>query len=151
LTKSYLTILVAILLATTTSNAYDFSTETITKTIGEEAKVWPVINITLEELSNAGIPITITDPSAIMTIYRLSDLGKAMSVTVYIKEWNQAPPIMFMDKNGSLGHSVANESQVYTQTRVIVYNEEVGQIQQIVIDPWGTTMKIVRRISYSVV
>jgi len=146
-----LKILAIMSLMIASSSAYDFSTETITKTVGEKADVWPVINITLADLSDAGIRITITDPNAIMTIYRLSDIGKAMGVTVYIEEWNRSPSLLFMDKNGSLGHSVANTSQVYTQTRAIIYNESSREIQQIVIDPWGAAMVVAQRASYPLV
>jgi hypothetical protein len=138
------------LLAAINGSAYDFSTETITGVVGEEAGVWPAFNITLDDLADAGIRIAITDPNAIMAIYRLSDIGKAMGTTVYIEEWSSSPPILFMDKNGSLGHSVANTSQVHTQTRVIIYDEESGEIQQRVIDPWGTTARIAQRVKYSV-
>jgi len=131
-------------------SAYDFSTETITMIVGEETGVWPAFNITLGDLADTGVRIAITDPDAIMAIYRLSDIGKAMGATVYIEEWKRSPSILFMDKNGSLGHSVANTSQVHTQTRVILYDEESGEIQQRVIDPWGTTERIAQRVKYPV-
>ena len=131
-------------------SAYDFSTETITMIVGEETGVWPAFNITLGDLADTGVRIAITDPDAIMAIYRLSDIGKAMGVTVYIHEWKSSPPILFMDKNGSLGHSVANASQVHTQTRVIVYDESLSEIQQIVIDPWGTAMGVAQRAKYPI-
>jgi len=144
-------ILVAIFfIAIINGSAYDFSTETITRVVGEEAGVWPAFNITLDDLADAGIRIAVTDSNAIMAIYRLSDIGKAMGTTVYIEEWNRSPSILFMDKNGSLGHSVVNASQVHAQTRVIVYDEESGEIQQIVIDPWGNAARIAQRAKYSV-
>jgi len=149
--KSILTIFLAIvLLMVAIGSAYDFSTETITKTVGEQGGVWPVINITLKELSDVGIKIKIVDPDAVMTIYRLSDLGKATGVTVYVQEWNRSPPILFMDKNGSLAHSIANESQLHTQTRIIIYDESTEEIQQRVIDPWGNTDAIAQRVSYPI-
>ena len=138
------------LLAIANSNAYDFSTETITKVVGKETGVWPALNITLGGLANAGIRIVVTDPNAIMTIYRSSDIGRAMGATTYIGEWNRSPSILFMDKNGSVGHSVANASQVHTQTRVIVYDDENQEIQQWVLDPWGNAAKIAQRAKYPV-
>lgn len=148
--KKILIVVAIFFIVAVSGDTYDFSTETITRIVGEETGVWPAFNITLGDLADTGVRIAITDPSAIMAIYRLSDIGKATGATVYIEEWNRSPPILFMDRNGSLGHSVANASQVHTQTRVIVYDEESGEIQQIVIDPWGNAARIAQRAKYSV-
>jgi len=148
--KKILIMVAIFFIVAVSGDAYDFSTETITRIVGEETGVWPAFNITLGDLADIGVRIAITDPDAIMAIYRLSDIGKATGATVYIEEWNRSPPILFMDRNGSLGHSLVNTSQVHTQTRVIIYDEKSGEIQQRVIDPWGTAERIAQRVKYPV-
>lgn len=141
-------LMVASLLAASSTNAYDFTTQNIVKTIGERSHIWPVFNVSQQELADLGIQISITNSQELMPIYRLSDLGKVLNVTIVIPEWNRAPPILYMLRGGPLGHSIANESAIYTQTQVVVYNEALGTLQYMIIDPWGFNSGVANSISY---
>jgi len=130
-------------IANSNANAYDFSAETIVKTIGEEAGVWPAMNITEQQLADAGIKINKND-GVIPPIYRLSDMGKVLGVTVYIEEWNRSPPLLYMMSGGPLGHSLIKEG-LQTQTQIVVYDETSGMLQYVVFDPWGTAAAVIRQ------
>ena len=144
-----LLVLMSLMVSTLICAGHVYTPEKAVRIIGEKSGVWPIFNLTQQELANMGFPIKVKNPVMSMPIYPLSGLGEVLAVVEYDPEINRAPAVLYLINQGPLRNTDTNKTLMITQTQVIVYDENAEELQLLLINPWRSGAVVARHRTFN--